>query len=672
VNRIGDAMGQRTRRQVLKLAAGAAAFPLSGLVADAQGTALVASAKGLAAVAFQPLPLGHIRPAGWLQRQLRVQADGLGGHLDETWADVGPNSGWLGGTGESWERGPYFVDGLIPLAVLLNDDVLRAKAEKFVEWTIKSQTADGMFGPRSNNDWWPRMVMLKALTQYQEATGDPRILPLLSKYFAYQLTELPKRPLVEWGKFRWQDEVMVVQWLYERAPNADLLKLAQLLKQQGYDWEAQFNNFTFTAATKRAELGLASHGVNHGQALKVAAIQYRLSGDASERAAYYRQIDTLDKFHGMPNGMFSCDEHLAGLDTSHGTELCTVVETMFSMEVALATFGDVKIADRLEKIAFNALPGTFTDDMWAHQYDQQPNQIQVSLNSKPWTTNGPESNLYGLEPNFGCCTANFHQGWPKFVANLWMRSADDGLVATLYSPCEVRTKVHDKNVHLVEKTDYPFRETIQITVNPETALDFPLSVRIPEWATEATVKINGDFFSSGVKAGSYARIARTWKAGDVVEIKLPMKPTVTRWFNKSVAINRGPLVFSLDLAGSWLKLRDRGMTADWQVFPTREWNYALAADEASASAIKVLESEIGARAFTAAEPGVRLQVSGRRLFSWLSEDGVAKPIPSSPVSSSAADELLTLIPYGSTKLRVTAFPQLAEVGPVLRSGAVKS
>ena len=55
------------------------------------------------------LPLTSIRPKGWLERQLRIQADGLSGHLDEVWSDVGPNSAWLGGTGEAWERGPLGV-----------------------------------------------------------------------------------------------------------------------------------------------------------------------------------------------------------------------------------------------------------------------------------------------------------------------------------------------------------------------------------------------------------------------------------------------------------------------------------------------------------------------------------------------------------------------------------
>lgn len=644
-------MKRLTRRDALKLTAAGVAWRSS--LAQTRRPLLAAGA-------FEPLPLGQVRAAGWLQRQLRLQADGLSGHLDEFWPDVGPNSGWLGGTGEKWERGPYFLDGLIPLAVLLDDGLLKAKTRRFVDWTLTHQAANGMIGPLANDDWWPRMVMVKALAQWQEATGDARVIPLLTKYFRYQLAQLPARPLQEWGKFRWQDEVLVVQWLYSRTHEPGLLQLAALLKQQGYDWEAAFANFKYTGVTSKTAAGLESHGVNHGQALKVAAVQYRLSGDTGERQRFFRQLGELDQYHGMPNGMFSCDEHLAGRDPSHGTELCTVVETMFSLEVALATFGDAAIADRLEKIAFNALPGTFTDDMWAHQYNQQPNQVQVGLNSKPWTTDGPESNLYGLEPNFGCCTANFHQGWPKFAASLWMRTRDDGLVAAVYSPSEITTKVRGVSVHVVEETEYPFRENVKFTVSPEKALRFALSLRIPTWAANAQVTVNGKAADVPVSPGSYARLERVWHAGDVVEVMLPMKPRAVRGFNQSVSLERGPLVFALDLKGSWVKLQDRGMTADWQVFPTLPWNYGLAVDERSARDLEVVQAEVGARPFAAAGAPVKLHVRGRRLDPWRSEDGVALPVPASPVKSAEAEEMLTLIPYGATKLRITAFPLLAE------------
>src|ERR1700757_3666985 len=117
-----------------------------------------------------------VRPKGWLLDLLQIQARGLTGHLDEFWPDVGPQSGWLGGKGESWERGPYFLDGLIPLAYLLDDPRLKSKAQKYMDWTLDHQAPNGMIGPTSNDDWWPRIVMLKALTQYYEFSGDSRVI----------------------------------------------------------------------------------------------------------------------------------------------------------------------------------------------------------------------------------------------------------------------------------------------------------------------------------------------------------------------------------------------------------------------------------------------------------------------------------------------------------------
>ena len=655
-----------TRRETLKLAATAAA---AAAMKAGPAAALAEPAEPkLAPPAFRTLPLGAIRPAGWLQRQLRIQADSMGGHLDEFWPDVGANSGWLGGTGESWERGPYFLDGLLPLAVLLNDDVLQAKVRRFVEWTLTHQQPDGMIGPATNNDWWPRMVMVKALAQFHDWTGDTRVIAVLTKYFHHQLAAMPTRSLRDWGKFRWQDEALVVEWLHDRTGDPQLLQLAGLLKQQGFDWTGSFADFKLTEPTTRKiledakagglnERALQSHGVNNGQALKTAAVQFRLTGDAVERSNFQRQMSALDQYHGLPNGMFSCDEHLAGTDPSHGTELCTVVETMFSLEVALATFGDAAIADRLEKITFNALPGTFTDDMWAHQYDQQPNQVQVGLNSKPWSTNGPESNLFGLEPNFGCCTANFHQGWPKFATSLWMAAADGGLVAALYAPCEVNTTVQGTKVRLVETTDYPFRETVRIDVHPEKAARFPLLLRIPAWAADAKVRVNGADARVALSAGTFARVDRTWSPGDRVEIMLPMRPRVSRWFHNSVAIERGPLLFSHDPGQNWVKLRDRGPTADWQVFLSGPWNFALKVDEATAPKLSVTELPVGTRPFSSAEPAVKVHVPAQQLDAWRSEDGVARPLPQSPVTSKAPEQMLALVPYAGAKLRITAFPQ---------------
>src|SRR6185295_7038789 len=240
------------------------------------------------------------------------------------------------------------------------------------------------------------------------------------------------------------------------------------------------------------DLTLATHVVNNAMALKTAGAWRLVSRDASDRAAIDRQLSEMDRYHLLPSGVHSGDEHYAGQSPSQGTELCAVVEGMFSVELLLSAVGDAALGDRLEKMAYNPLPGTFSADMWSHQYDQQPNQVLCTLRQRAWTNNGPESNLFGLEPNFGCCTSNFHQGWPKFAASLWMATADDGLAAAAYGPSEVRATVRGGvKVTILEETEYPFRDKVRLTVRPESTARFPLALRIPRWSDSVSVTVNG-------------------------------------------------------------------------------------------------------------------------------------------------------------------------------------
>ncbi len=620
--------------------------------------------------AFNPLPLTSVKPKGWLLEQLRIQANGLSGHLDEFWPDLGKNSGWLGGTGESWERGPYFLDGLVPLAYLTGDARLLAKVQKWMDWTLDHPQPDGWIGPttakdpRHPQDWWPNFVMLKALTQYQEATADKRVIPLMEKYFAYQAKHLEERQLREWAIFRWQDEVLTILWLYNRNGDPSLLDLARKVKAQGHDWEAQFADFRFKDKVSRPDANLSSHGVNNGMAMKAAPVWWLISGDRQDRAGLGQMLQQLDRYHGQPEGIFASDEHYGGLDPSQGTELCTVVEAMFSLEVDAAILGDATLGDRLEKIGYNALPATLTADMWGHQYDQQANQVSCSLANRRWTTNGPESNIFGLQPNFGCCTANMHQGWPKLASNLWMATPDDGLAAIVYGPSEVTTVVRGgSSVTLTESTDYPFRDTVNVTVKSARPAQFPLMLRIPGWSEGARVLVNGQA-ETAVKAGEYLRVEREWKNGDRIELRFPMQVRTSAWYNNSIAVERGPLVYSLKIGESWHKLKQTGPAADWEVYPTTPWNYALAVDKENPSKfVEVKERPVGKQPFSVDESPVELIVKARRLPSWQVVDEQAGPLPTSPVKSRQPEETVTLVPYGAAKLRITAFPYLGPAEP---------
>lgn len=614
--------------------------------------------RPLEASAFCFLPLGSIKPRGWLKQQLQIQADGMTGHLFEFWPSVTRESGWLGGPGESWERGPYYLDGLLPLAYLLEDERLLDEVKVWVEAMLSSQDELGHIGPKTLTDWWPAGVALKVLTQYYDVSGDARVIGLMERFFNYMRNLLPHRHLDSWAIMRWADTVVSIFWLYNRNADSKLLDLAKMVMHQGYDWSFHFHDFAHPH--KQTEVfPHRTHVVNNAMGIKAPGMAWALTGWDSHRAAAFQSIRALDRYHGTAAGVFTGDEHYAGKDPSQGTELCSVVEYMFSLEHLIQLFGAPGLGDRLEKIAYNALPATFSADMWSHQYDQQANQVLCTVAKRNWTNNSDDSNVFGLEPHYGCCTANYHQGWPKLASHLWMATQDEGLAAVAYAPCEVTARVRGgRKVTLTVDTEYPFGDTIRIGVTPDGDAEFPLSLRIPEWAKGASVRIGGE--SSAAAAGTYWTVNRRWSAGDVVELRLPMPVRSERRYNDAVTLSRGPLVYSLRIGERWEKLRGEEPHADYEVFPTTDWNYALAVDPENVDA-QIVEKGVGDGVIFGPEAApVEMKVKGRRLEAWQMRDNSAASPPQSPVESAEPLEDVTLVPYGCAKLRITEFPLLKE------------
>lgn len=559
---------------------------------------------------FVRLPIGSVKPEGWLKRQLELQKAGLTGSAEQIYDALTPKSAWLGGDGENWERGPYYVKGLIALAHTLDDQELKGRANKWIDWALASQREDGWFGPKQNDDWWPRMVVLFYLRDHFEATGDPRVIPFLTKYFKFQLSELPERPLRDWGKARAGDNIDVVLWTYNITGDASLLDLAKLLHQQAYPWSSIFANNEFYG---RFDEFHPHHIVNVNQAMKFPAVSWQITHDAKDREALTHGLAHLHRQYGRIDGQISGTEMLSGLKSTDGVELCADVERILSHGISVTILGDAALGDDIEKVAFNSLPAHTSPRMRQITYYQLINQVSATFGGHGFLQDYANGNVPGPHSGFPCCCYNWHMGWPKFVQHMWAATSDGGLAAIAYGPNRVSSTVADNvPITITQTTEYPFGETISLKVEPQRTATFPLVLRVPGWCKSPSISVNGQAISD-VKPATFKRIEREWKSGDIVEIKFPMDVRTSKWINDSVGIERGPLAFGLRIKEEWKKASDLHDDFDeFEVIPQSPWNYAIDLSQA----MKVKTSATPAVPFDNDTPSVVITASAKRLPQW--------------------------------------------------------
>ncbi len=636
---------------------------------------------------YKTVPITNIKPQGWLRDQLQIMKSGSTGHLDEVHTKIAVDNGWLGGKGDGWEETPYWLDGAVPLAYLMDDAALKTKVLKYINWTINNQRPSGYFGPitkaereggkkitesncEEGEDWWPKMIMLKVLQQYYSATGDKRVISFMTNYFNYQKKVLDKCPVgkwTEWATSRGADNVMIAQWLYTITKDASLLDLAQKIESQSFTWSTWLGNrdWVMNAAANQTDSNwMSRHAVNIGMALKSPAVNYQRTGDDKYLRALKTGWNDLMLLHGLPMGIFSGDEDLHGNDPTQGVELCAIVEAMYSMEEILAITGDIQYIDALERMTFNAPPTQTTDDYNMKQYFQIANQVQVSRGvfdfSLPFDRQ--MNNVFGLRSGYTCCTANMHQGWTKFASHLWYSTEGNGLAALVYAPNELKTTIGKEERTIKETTNYPFDDQITFSFSTKKDVALPLKLRIPSWCKEATVLLNGQLLRSE-KGGQVIVLSRTWKNNDKLVLQLPMTITTSNWAKNSRTIERGPLVFALKLGERWEKGNEPKEGDYFSVYPTEDWNYGLLEETIKdpstfRAVVQPLSSPF---VWNQKNAPVTITAKARKIPGWKVVDGVAhQPVTDrNGIYKGQVDdkiETITLIPYGFTKVRIVAFP----------------
>ncbi|KAK7064836.1 hypothetical protein R3P38DRAFT_59336 [Favolaschia claudopus] len=352
-------------------------------------------ATSLAPKKFLSIPLGAIKPTGWLFDQLMVQTNGLAGHEHEFYNYVSQTD-WTGGTSaysSLEEAGSYWFNAMVPNGILVNNSAINAKTSAFLSYVLSHQDSTGWLGPEVGTNkprylWgrYPFMFGAIQMTEFDPSLTN-QVVAALYKFvnLANSMLRSNNTGVEDWTATRWEDFVITLQWLYDNHPQgtasqALLIDTMERLKWTGVPWEKVFSKQFFpTTAVEHTpnpfNLPLTWHGVNMAEGLKALPATYRFTHNQSDLDTASQGWDLLFQYHGRPSGIYAADEYLAGLEAIRGTELCLVVETMFSGSFLYQIIGDPKFVDRVERIAYNALPATLTGNMWSRQYLQQQNQI---------------------------------------------------------------------------------------------------------------------------------------------------------------------------------------------------------------------------------------------------------------------------------------------------------
>jgi hypothetical protein len=512
---------------------------------------------------------------------------------------------------------------------------------------------------------WAHSHMGRALVAYYEASGDSRVLDALTRVYGnFDVAPVPFRTRWPVSGCTNVDPMLAV---YELSGDKRILDAVLNMSESAETKETvrRWNNDEYQCG----------HGVITYENLRIPAMMFPWTNSRELLTATVNYLDWLDKNHTLPHGVISSEEQVAGIGSTRNTETCNVSASAYICQQLYEITGESALGDRIEKIFFNAAPVPVSRDYTTMAYYQSPNRIENLMPSETPGHPGNDISSYVFRPTGHpvlCCVGNLTRAVPNYIMHSWMGTTDKGLAATLYGPCVVNAVAGDNvPVKITSKTDYPFQEDIQMTVEPAKAFRFPLYLRIPAWCQQPEIKVNGETIAINHAISGFVKVDRKWKKGDIVDLKFPMsievvtgretpfpRPDGDSYFLEGSSSGRplakepdvnspfrtisyGPLLFALPV---------KDITPNQQD-PDAKWNYALVSEDAGT--IKISRSEMPQKwSWQIEEAPLRLTVKAKT-FDW--QPTPILPLPKEEVTG-IEDVDITLVPYGCTKFRISMFP----------------
>ena len=650
---------------------------------DITGT-MVKNSSGLkVSPAFFPLKPGAVTPEGWIRDWAKDAANGITGHLDEyspTFGEAWKGHGFkaMGATadGGGWplEQCSYWLDGAVRLGYLLEDSALIKKisarldtvvegvlrrGDTFVYWLPKKMQIDSTQGWVEFNSW-AHSHMGRALVAYYQASGKERVLQALTKvYRDYSLPKLIEHFTAVSGS------VNIDPMMDTYLMTGDTVILKNI---RSFGTTKEYKTLTANWMAGKLQPG---HNVIYYENIRVPALLYLFTGNKQDLNTTLNALSWAERLYLLPVGVTSGEEFHAGIGATRNIETCDVSASINTLNRLLQITGDQKYSDKIETIFFNAAAAPVARDFSTMCYYQTMNRYSNQLPGEEPRSPGKECFKFTkLGHPVLCCVSNNCRILPNYIMNMWMATSDHGVAATLYGPSRVKVELANNiSAQITSKTNYPFDETIKMFVNPSQSAEFPIYLRIPEWCTNPALKVNGQTVKIEKQANGFVRLIQKWKGADLIELDLPMTPRVTQGYenpypqisyfdsyhkmakdttihNPYACVYFGPLLFSFPIPDA---------DPDNEVKGTK-FNYALDVKPSDAQQQITIERKPMPEHWSwSLDAPVSLTVNAQE-FDWNPTEN--KVLPEKPIEKGTTVQI-KLVPYGTTKFRVTMFPVTA-------------
>jgi predicted alpha/beta superfamily hydrolase len=621
---------------------------------------------------FNKLKINNIHPQGWIKEFLERQKSGLTGNIEVAgypfntclWACEkmkGSQAAWW-----PYEQTAYYIDGVHRLGILLNDSNLIRKATINTQYVTQHLDSTGRFGTHLSDRWWrwPYANFNRNFMLDYELTHDNSIVKMLQKHY---LTFSAK----DFADDLELANVEELCWLYGITKDKKLIDMAE----EAYRlFKTDINNRNRAGADIQfgSDVKPNHHVVVYLELVKIPAILYSYTDKKEYLQEAINGIKMAEKYNMLISGLPSSTEHFAGISELSGSETCNTSVFPYTYGYFLRITGDANFGDKIEKEVFNAGIGSVTKDFKAHQYFSAPNQIIATMNSNNYGHN-PGRMAYLPGHDVECCTGNVNRFMPYYVEQMWLKDSNAGLVAALFGPSSVNVGIGKSNepVSVTEKTEYPFSEKIEFVFQMKKSVLFTFSIRIPAWSANTKIAVNGKQINQNIIPGSFHKLNRKFANNDVITLTMPMDIKVSKWPNNGVGIERGPLAYSLPVSSKDSIVKDyERATVGFPAIdrrPNSDWNYALNLTDSENSPFQIINNKNSGYYWNSENSPIKIRVPAKKISNWKIkevEDPKTKikflTTPEFPKELKVEDktEYIDLVPYGSTLLRVSVFPEV--------------